>query len=227
MSRNRKRNHCDISLYAIIDPEHVQGKSSPDALAQLALAAAKSGATIMQYRDKRNDKPQQIENVTAIMAALSETRCPLLINDHVDVALATGAQGVHLGQDDGSIEEARKALPPGAIIGQSIKLLQHAYNAPMDALDYVCIGGVFDTSSKDNKTSIGIEGWKALAAIFRSRAPDLPIGGIAGIGSSNAASLIAAGADGVAVISAIFMADDVEAATRELASTIDRARMEA
>ena len=105
-----------------------------------------------------------------------------------------------------------------------MKTVEEAHTAPLDDLDYVFIGGVFDTTSKDNPAAIGIEGWKERAAIIRARDPDIPIGAIAGIDENNVADLFAAGVDGVAVISAIFMSDDAEDATRVLRQIIDDAR---
>jgi thiamine-phosphate pyrophosphorylase len=111
-----------------------------------------------------------------------------------------------------------------AIIGLSVKTIEEAHTAPLEDLDYVFIGGVFETASKNNPTAIGVEGWKERAAIIRKRDPEMPLGAIAGIDAGNIAELIAAGADGVAVISAIFMADDVVEATGALRRIIDDAR---
>ena len=107
---------------------------------------------------------------------------PLLINDRVDVALAAGADGVHVGWDDMPVADARRLLGREAIIGLSIKTRAQIEAAPLDLLDYVCIGGVFETSSKDNKEPpVRPEGFAALAAHLRSRAPNMPVGAIAGI----------------------------------------------
>ena len=202
----------DITLHAILDPAHCRGRD----LATCARAAAKGGATVLQYRDKGADIRAQIANARAIRAALEGSGVPLLINDRVDVALASGADGVHVGQTDMPAEDARRLLGPDAVVGLTIRTLEHAEAAPLGAIDYACIGGVFATSSKTNPTAIGIDGWQEAAAHFRAHAPDLPVGAIAGIDAGNAREVVEAGADGVAVISAIFTADDVEAATREL-----------
>ncbi|MFD0915838.1 thiamine phosphate synthase [Pseudahrensia aquimaris] len=213
-------NPTDISLYAILDPARSKGRP----LADLAAQAADGGATIFQYRDKTGDTRTMLANARAIIEALNPFNVPLLINDRVDIALASGAQGVHVGQSDMPARDARRLLGPDAIIGLTIKEMQHVHEAPLEVLDYACMGGVFDTLSKDNPRAIGIDGWQELAQPFRAKMPALPVGAIAGIDHSNAAEVIEAGADGVAVISALFMADDVRRATEELKEIIEGAR---
>ena len=211
---------CNITLYGILDPNRSDGRS----LAELAIAAAKGGATILQYRDKHASIRKLVETGREIKSAISGTGIPLLINDRVDAALAIGADGVHIGQDDMSAVDARQLLGPDAIIGLTIKTEAQAKEAPVSLLDYVCIGGVFDTLSKDNPVSIGIDGWQAIASHFREFSPNLPVGAIAGIDTSNVEQVIQAGADGVAIISAIFMAPDVESISQELMKKIMIAR---
>jgi len=207
----------DLRLYAILDPQR-SGLALPD-LAQRVVAG---GATLLQLRDKLGGTRQMIETARAIKTAIAGTGVPLLINDRVDVALAAKADGVHVGQDDMAAEDARALLGPGAIIGLSIKTPAEAEAAPIAALDYVAIGGVFATTSKDNtQPPIGIEGLAARAAIFRRRAPDLPVGAIAGVDAGNAAAVMTAGVDGIAVISALSMAPDPMAAARTLRAIVD------
>lgn len=213
-------NPVDLTLYGILDPERSRGRPLP----QLAAEAVRGGATLLQLRDKFGDTRRMVDSARAIRAAIAGSGVQLLVNDRVDVALAAEAEGVHLGQDDMAIADARRIMGPDAIIGLSIKTLDEARAAPVELLDYACIGGVFDTASKDNPTSIGVAGWAERAEILRSRAPDMPVGAIAGIDATNTDSLIGAGADGVAIISALFMAPDVAAATRELAAIIAEAR---
>ncbi len=213
-------NKCDITLYGILDPSRSAGRALPE----LARAAVEGGVTILQYRDKQAGIRQMIDTGRAIKAAIAESDVPLLINDRVDVALATGADGVHLGQDDMPVEDARKILGPDAAIGLTIKNPDQAANAPVDLINYGCIGGVFRTLSKDNSAPIGIDGWRETAIPLCDKAPNLPIGAIAGIGLENVADVMAAGADGVAVISSLFMQQDVVAAAREMLASIDEMR---
>ena len=183
------------------------------------------GTTLVQLRDKTGSTRQLIEEARAIRAALTGTGVPFLVNDRVDVALAAKANGVHVGWDDVAPADARLLLGGRAIIGMSIKTLQQAQDAPLEHLDYVCIGGVYETMSKDNPDPpIGADGLRTIAAVIRKRAPQMPVGAIAGIDESNAANTIAAGADGVAVISALSMAPDPKAAAQSLRKVIDAAR---
>jgi thiamine-phosphate pyrophosphorylase len=216
----RQKNPVDITLYAIADPSRCMDRPL-DLLANDAMAG---GASLIQYRDKQASTREMYERALEINEALWDGDVPLIINDRADIAFATDAAGVHLGQEDLFASDAREILGELAIIGLSIKTEEDARSAPLDDLDYVFIGGVFQTASKDNPTAIGVDGWKQLAAIIRQRDPDIPIGAIAGIDESNIAELIAAGADGVAVISAIFMAENVEDATRSLRQAIEDAR---
>ena len=210
----------DLRLYALVDPERSGGRDT----AALAKDLVEGGATLVQLRDKLGSTRRMIEQARAIKAALAKTGVPLLINDQVDVALAAGADGVHVGWDDMAAEDARNLLGREAIIGLSIKTKAQADAAPLALLDYVCIGGVFETMSKDNPDPpIGAAGFRELAAIIRGRAPRMPVGAIAGIDRSNAAQVVAAGADGIAVISALSLAPDPANAARELRTKVDRA----
>jgi thiamine-phosphate pyrophosphorylase len=212
-------NQCDISLYGILDPDRSRGRP----LAELARQSVAGGVTLLQLRDKHGSTRRMVESAREIRAAVRGLGVPLLVNDRVDAALAAGADGVHLGQEDMAVEDARRLLGPDAIIGLTIKTIADVLSAPLSGIDYACIGGVFDTQSKANPDSIGIAGWQACAGLLRSRVPGLPIGAIAGIDETNAADVIRAGADGVAIISALYMADDVEAASRRLSRIVREA----
>jgi thiamine-phosphate pyrophosphorylase len=210
----------DLRLYALVDPEHSPGRD----LAELARLVALGGATLVQLRDKRSDTRVMVERARALKAALAPFHVPLLINDRVDVALAAGADGAHVGQDDMAVADARRLLGRGAIIGLSIKTVEQAEAAPIDLIDYAGIGGVFATTSKDNpKPPIGPSGLMRVATALRRRVPDFPVCGIAGIDARNAGEVIAAGADGVAVISALSLQRDPQAAARELRGIVDAA----
>ena len=209
----------DLRLYAIVDPEHAGGHALP----KLARGVAEGGATLVQLRDKQSETRAMVEQARAIKAALAPLRVPLIINDRVDVALAAGADGVHVGQEDMAVADARRLLGPQAIIGLSVKTLADAQAAALEQLSYVAIGGVFPTTSKDNPTHIGAEGLRKLVAAVRARAAGFPICAIAGITEANAPDMIAAGADGIAVISALSGTPDPAAAARRLRGIIDTA----
>jgi thiamine-phosphate pyrophosphorylase len=210
----------DLRLYALIDPERANDRD----LAELARLVVEGGATLVQLRDKTGNTRRLIEAARAVRAALTGLTAPFLVNDRADVALAVKADGIHIGWDDIAPTDARLLLGTNRIIGLSIKTLRQAEEAPLDHLDYVSIGGVYQTLSKDNPDPpIGTEGLRAIAAAVRKRAPSLPIGAIAGIDESNVPETIGAGADGVAVISALSMAKDPKAAAETMRSLVDAA----
>ncbi|HEY1981214.1 MAG TPA: thiamine phosphate synthase [Xanthobacteraceae bacterium] len=210
----------DVRLNAIVDPERAGGRD----LAELARLCAVGGATLIQLRDKKSDTRDMVAVARAIKQALGPFGVPFVVNDRVDVALAAGADGVHLGPEDMSAEDARRLLGPKALIGISIKSTDAAEAAPVELIDYVGSGGVYVTLSKQQKNApIGTEGLGRIAAVLRRRSPDLPVAGIAGIDAGNAAPVIAAGANGVAVISAISLAPDPVAAARTLRAIVDAA----
>lgn len=209
----------DLRLYALVDPAVAGGRT----LADLATLIAGS-ATIVQLRDKQGSTRTMVAEARALQAALRPKRIPLLINDRVDIALAAEADGVHIGQDDMSPADARRLLGHDAIIGLSVKTIAQAKTAPLDLLNYVAIGGVYATTSKENTTTpIGISGLRAIVDVVRARNANYPVCAIAGINAGNAADVISAGADGVAVISALSLAPDPAEAGRELRGVVDAA----
>lgn len=214
-----KRNAADHRLYVLIDPAQSGGHD----LAQLTDAAIAGGATLVQVRHKHGTTRDMID-LTRRIGAAAAGRVPVLVNDRVDVALAAGADGVHLGQDDMAASEARRLMGPAAIIGLTLKNVAHAGAAPFDQLDYVCVGGVYTTMSKNNPDApVGLDGLARIVAAVRGRDGSIPCGAIAGIDAGNAGAVIAAGADGIAVISAISHARDPARAARELRAIVDAA----
>ena len=208
----------DLRLNAIVDPERAGGHR----LADLAAQCARGGATLVQLRDKHSETRLLIEEARAIKKSLAPFAVPFVVNDRVDVAMAAAADGVHLGQDDMAVEDARRLLGPNAIIGLSVKSVEEADAARLDLIDYVGSGGVYATSSKQQKAApIGPAGLARIVATLRRRVPDLAICGIAGIDASNAGEVIAAGADGVAVISALSLVPNPESAARALRAIVD------
>ena len=214
-----KKLTVDLRLYAIVDPETSGGHALPD----LARRVAAGGATLVQLRDKVHGTGEMIALARAIKAALPAD-VPLIVNDNVEVARAAGADGVHLGQEDMSVGQAREILGPVPFIGLSIKTVEQARAAPLGILDYVGIGGVFGTTSKQNVSRpIGPEGLGRIVRVFRERIGNFPTCGIAGINAANAEQVIAAGADGVSVISALSLAPDPAQAARGLRAVVDEA----
>ena len=212
----------DLRLYALVDPMVAGGRTLADLAGRIANAA-----TLVQLRDKTGSTRAMIEEARALQSVLTPKSIPLLINDRVDVALAAEADGVHIGQDDMAPGDARLLLGRNAIIGLSVKTVEQAKAAPLDQLDYVAIGGIYGTTSKDNtSTPIGIAGLRSIVEVIRARDRNYPICAIAGINAGNAADVIAAGADGVAVISALSLAPDPETAARDLRAVVDKALKE-
>src|SRR5262249_12563752 len=209
----------DLRVYALVDPMVAGGHT----LADLATRIVNS-ATLVQLRDKKGSTRAMIDEARALHAVLAPKGIPLLVNDRVDVALAAETDGVHIGQDDMAPADARLLLGRTAIIGLSIKTIEQAKAAPLDQLNYVAIGGVYGTTSKDNTAApIGVGGLRTIVQAIRARERDYPICAIAGINADNAADVIAAGADGIAVISAISLASDPGAAARNLRAVVDGA----
>lgn len=197
-------------------------------LADLARVAALNGATLIQYRDKTNSTRTMIEQARAIGVALAGTGVPFVVNDRVDVALAAGADGVHLGRDDMDAAMARSIIGDAAIVGLTVKNEVDARTAIAAPIDYACIGGVYETLSKHNPDPpVGIDGFARLRSMLLAARPDLSVGAIAGIDVGRAGEIVTAGADGVAAIAAIFSAADPARATRELRGSVDRALKEA
>jgi thiamine-phosphate pyrophosphorylase len=209
----------DLRLYAILDPEHAGGRPLPE----LTRLVSDGGATLVQLRDKKNDTRAMIDLARAVKAALPP-HVPLIINDRIDVAIAVEADGVHLGQDDTSIAEARAKLGPLPFIGLTVQTVEQAKAVPLADIDYVGIGGVFATSSKVNpRPPIGLAGLTEIVRALRYRIGNFPSCAIAGITAANAGATVTAGADGVAVISALSAAPDPRAAARELRKVVDAA----
>jgi thiamine-phosphate pyrophosphorylase len=209
----------DLRLYALIDPAVAGGRSLGDLARRIA-----GSATLVQLRDKHGSTRTLVEEARELTMVLAPLDIPLLINDRVDVALAAEADGVHIGQDDMSPADARLLLGRTAIIGLSIKTVEQAKAAPLEHLDYVAIGGVYATMSKETTSApIGLSGLGAVVRAIRTRDPEFPICAIAGINETNAADVIAQGADGVAVISALSLAFDPALAGQNLLSAVDAA----
>jgi len=211
--------NIDLRLYALVEPAVAGDRRLVDLAGLIA-----SSATLVQLRDKHGSTRAMVEEARALRGVLEPAGVPLLINDRVDVALAAEADGVHIGQDDMAPADARLLLGRTAIIGLSLSTVQQAQAAPLELLDYVAIGGVYSTTSKNNtSTPVGISGLCVIVQAVRARKAQFPICAISGINAGNAAEVIAAGADGVAVISALSLAGDPAKAAQDLRAVVDGA----
>lgn len=198
----------DYSLYLVTDHSLSQGRSNE----KIIRDAVEGGVTCVQYREKRLSTRKMIEEAKALIRVLKPLNIPLIINDRVDVALVSDADGVHLGQSDMRIVEARKILGTSKIIGISAESVNDAIEAEQGGADYIGISPVFLTTTKsDIATPLGLDGVTRIRGLV-----NIPLVGIGGISKTNVADVIRAGADGVAVVSAIVAAHYPEEAAREL-----------
>jgi thiamine-phosphate pyrophosphorylase len=202
----------DVSLYVITDRSIGRGRSHEE-IARLAIAG---GATAVQLRDKECGREELVRTGTAIARIAKEAGALFIVNDSPEIALACGADGVHLGQDDMPVAEARRILSRPLLIGVSVCTAGQAAKAEADGADYLAASPVFPTGSKpDAKGFCGIEGIRGIRAASR-----LPLVAIGGITRENACDAIRAGADGIAVISAVVAQPDIAAAARGLKSVV-------
>jgi len=204
----------DWTLYFVAD---VSAAGSRDIVA-LVEAAVEGGVTAVQLRAKDLETRDLLDLARRLVERLAKRRVPLLVNDRVDVALASGAAGVHLGQDDLPPADARRLLGRGRIIGLSANTLREAQAAEAAGADYIGLGPVYATATKITALPIlGAEGLGGIRAKVK-----LPIIGIGGVNETNARPLVEAGASGVAVVSAIMDAPDPAAAARRLRQALGR-----
>ena len=206
----------DLCVYLVTDPVLCAGR----ALVETVMAAVRGGATVIQLRDKTAPDERLIAQGRALRQALAGSGTLLIVNDRIEVAAAVGADGIHIGQSDGSPAAARALLGRDAILGVSVETVGQAATLDPALVDYAGVGPVFATATKpDHALPIGFDGLASICAA--SRVPSVAIGGLR---AEHVGAVFAAGADGIAVVSAICAATDPEAAARELASAAHQAR---
>jgi thiamine-phosphate pyrophosphorylase len=198
-------------LYVIVDPDACAGRD-PIEIARLAL---EGGASMLQGRDKRREKGDQLPPACALRDLCAQHSALFIVNDHADLALAAGADGVHLGQRDLPVEAVRLFVPPDFVIGVSTNNADEARRAEANGASYIAVGAIFPTGSKEPERTraASLETLREVKS-----AVTLPVVAIGGINASNIDAVLAAGTDGVAVISAVCSAPDPRAAAHELAS---------
>jgi len=211
-TRSGSPSKVDWTLCLIADPEFSADRNIP----AIVEDAVRSGVTLVQLRAKNLSCRDFLDLALNLTAFLNAHHIPLIINDRVDIALACRASGVHLGQDDLPLPLARQLLGPDKIIGISVNSREEAVAAEKQGADYLGVGPVYPTSTKkDLRAILGLPGLKAISETVR-----IPILAIGGITAENAGEVMASGADGVAVISAILGAEDISQATRKLLEAI-------
>lgn len=204
----------DPRLYLVTD----SGLSGRRPLEEVVAAAVRGGVTAVQLREKEASTREYIRLARRLKDVLAGFGVPLIINDRVDVALAAGAAGVHLGQSDMRYDDARRLLGPNRIIGVSVEKTEQAREADSWDVAYIAASPVFPTpTKKDAGPAWGLEGLRRLRSASRHK-----VVAIGGVNEANAADVMSAGADGIAVVSAVMAAEDPETAARRLREIIDR-----
>ena len=190
----------NLHLYLVTDEACLRRQNLFDAVEE----ALKAGVTLVQYREKNGTGREMLRKACVLRALCHQYRVPLIVNDRLDIALLSGADGVHLGQDDLPVAEARRLAGPDFIIGATAHNVAEALAAEADSADYLGCGAVFFTETKKDTVPLGLDGLRAIRAAVK-----LPIVGIAGVTAVNYAQVLQTGADGAAVVSGILGAEDI------------------
>ncbi|WP_404325030.1 thiamine phosphate synthase [Cobetia sp. UIB-001] len=197
----------DLSLYLVTDPALCAQRG----LEATVMAAVRGGVSVVQLRDKHASDEEMIAQAIRLKSLLDEYEVPLIINDRIEVALASGADGLHIGQSDGDPVEARRRLGEDALIGLSVQTLEQLKAVDVERIDYLGLGPVHATPTKpDHAAPLGIEGLTQLV-----RSSPLPTVAIGGISLANAGEVMTSGTDGLAVVSALCSAEDPAAAAQQ------------
>lgn len=205
----------DYSLYLVTDRGLSRGRPN----FEIIRGAVRGGATVVQLREKHASTREFLNEALTVRQFCVDNNVTFIINDRIDIALAVNADGVHVGQDDMPIEYARQILGQGKIIGVSAFDEKEAAEAEKAGADYIGVSPIFTTPTKPElDKGVGLKGLKRIR-----QAVKIPLVAIGGLGPSNAYDVMMAGADGIAVVSAIVSADDPEAAARSIKAEIERA----
>lgn len=209
--RQDKVTHIN-GLHVIIDTQALKGRSHIEIAGQII----RGGAKTLQLRDKLTSKKELLPLALELKTLCAEHNVLFIVNDYLDLALAAGADGLHLGQDDLPIKVARKLIPIDKILGCSTTTVDQAIAAESAGADYIAVGSIYPTPSKETAVIVGLERLRQVRQVV-----DLPIVAIGGITKDNTAEAITAGANSVAVISAILGAESPEEAARQIVTRIE------
>lgn len=201
-----------MTLYAVTDRTWVEDTTLMDQVKE----ASEGGITFLQLREKHLSKEEFIKEAREMKELSKEYKVPFVINDNIEVALAVDADGVHIGQDDMSVEEARKLLGEDKIIGVSAHNVEEAIKAQKGGADYLGVGAVCATSTKKDANVVSKEEIKKICHTV-----EIPVVAIGGIKKENIKTLEGTDVDGVAVVSAIFAAKDIKKDTKQLRSLVE------
>lgn len=205
-----KSSNCSkesLLLYAVTDRYWLNGRT----LKEVVKESLDGGVTFLQIREKDLDEGNFLEEARELQGLCKEYNVPFIINDNVDIAAKLDADGVHVGQSDMEAGDVRNKLGPDKIIGVSAQTVEQALLAQERGADYLGVGAVFPTGTKADATDVSYETLKAIC-----EAVSIPVVAIGGISSKNLMSLKGSGIDGIAVVSAIYAANDIKAASEEL-----------
>ena len=207
MKSDKRLDEKDLLLYAVTDRHWLNGRT----LYEVVKESLDGGATFIQLREKELDNEHFLEEAKELKKLCAEYKVPFVINDNVDIAIQMDADGVHVGQSDMEAGDVRAKLGPDKIIGVSAQTVEQAILAEKRGADYLGVGAVFPTGSKDDADDVSHETLKAICD-----AVSIPVIAIGGITVDNTQELAGTGICGIAVISAIYAADDIPAATAKL-----------
>lgn len=208
-----KLDKKDLLLYAVTDRAWLNGET----LYEQVEKALKGGATFVQLREKKLDEDSFLQEAIEIKELCKKYNVPFVINDNVDIALKMEADGVHVGQSDMEAGDVRKKLGADKIIGVSAQTVEQAVLAEQRGADYLGVGAVFPTGSKDDADDVSFDTLREIC-----KAVKIPVIAIGGISGNNVLELSGSGICGIAVISAIFAQKDIEKATKELKGKCER-----
>ena len=203
----------DLLLYAVTDRHWLNGRSLRDVVEE----SLRGGVTMLQLREKTLAEPSFLAEARELQALCRDYHVPFIVNDNVDIALAMDADGVHVGQSDMEAGRVRALLGEDKLIGVSARTVEQALAAQAAGADYLGVGAMFPTGTKQDTRPVSYDTLKAICA-----AVDIPVVAIGGIGAGNVAELAGSGIAGVAVVSALYAQPDVEAATRSLRAQVER-----
>jgi len=217
ISRILRRDKADrmAGLYVIVDRQFLAGRDELEVAKQII----DGGARVIQLRDKQSKKGQLLLVAQTLKDLCSQADVLFIVNDYLDLALAVDADGLHIGQDDLPLHVARRELPIDRIIGCSVTTLSQATEAQNGGADYIAVGSVFPTATKKEAVVVGVDAIREL-----KRTISTPLVAIGGINESNLGEVVAAGADAVAIVSAVLSERDVRGAVQKLVTRMDLAR---
>ncbi|WP_144550084.1 thiamine phosphate synthase [Peribacillus simplex] len=205
-----KKSQIDLSLYLVTEES-----LALEELARIIAESVSGGVSIVQLREKNNSSLSFYKKASALKQLLNELSIPLIINDRVDIALAVAADGIHIGQDDLPLPVVKQMVPEDMIVGVSVSTLEEALEAERNGADYIGVGSVFPTKTKQDATLMAIGDLEEIC-----RSVSIPAVAIGGITADNISTLSDSGLSGTAVISAIMNADSPKRASESLLKII-------